>query len=140
MILGASLALVREDLRIAGVLFGAALAAKVIASVFVAPVVAIAVWIAVRRAGLSPARFGGVAVGGCGRSSLLVCVYQVRESCLSLRQYDFHRSPHFDASAPFIDPRFLAPLSWRTAYDATFRSGMFFEGQGGGEGSSIFFC
>ncbi len=44
------------------------------------------------------------------------------------------KSPHFDSQRPLADPRFTAPLSPATLYDATFHSERYFEGQGGSLG------
>ncbi len=137
MILGASLALVREDLRTAGVLFGAALAVKLIAAVFVAPAAVIAVWIAVRRKDFRPLLSAALLLAVLAAPPYLYAFIKSGNPVFPFANTIF-RSPHFDASAPFIDPRFLTPLSWRTAYDATFSSGMFFEGQGGGGGFQYF--
>ncbi|MCC7499826.1 MAG: glycosyltransferase family 39 protein [Bryobacterales bacterium] len=43
------------------------------------------------------------------------------------------RSPYFEPR-DFVDPRFKAPLSWRTLYDVTFHSHRFLEGQDGALG------
>lgn len=44
------------------------------------------------------------------------------------------RSPYFDSSVAFQDPRFHSGLSWRTLYDVTFHSGRYMEGQPGSLG------
>jgi hypothetical protein len=44
------------------------------------------------------------------------------------------RSPWFDTSSSFRDDRFMAPLQWRTLYDATFHTSRFFEGRDGALG------
>jgi hypothetical protein len=140
MILGASLAIVRfekegdaVELRIAGVLFGAALAVKLIAAIYLAPAAVIAIWIAVRRR----------AVGALLSAALLLAILAVPPYLYAFVKSgnpvfpfinNIFRSPYFDATKSFTDRRFVAPMSWHTFYDSTFRSGMFFEGQGGGAG------
>jgi hypothetical protein len=48
------------------------------------------------------------------------------------------RAPSFDASAPFEDDRYRAPLNWRTLYDLTFRTDRYYESQKGGMGFQYF--
>jgi hypothetical protein len=140
MILGASLAIVRfekegdaAEIRIAGALFGAALAVKLIAAIYLAPAAVIAIWIAVRRR----------AVGALLSAALLFAILAVPPYLYAFVKSgnpvfpflnNIFRSPYFDATKSFTDRRFVAPMSWHTFYDSTFRSGRFFEGQGGGAG------
>lgn len=140
LILGASFELVRyweknraADLSIAGALFGAALAVKLIAALFLAPAALIAVWIAVRRKDLRPLLTAAVCLALLAVPAYLFAYIKSGNPVFPFANTIF-RSPYFDAREPFIDGRFMAPLSWRTPYDAVFRSGMFFEGQGGGAG------
>ncbi len=144
MILGASFAVVRyretgeaAELRAAGALFGAALAVKLIAAVFVAPAAVIAVWAGARRKDLRPLLSAALLFAVLATPPYLYAFLKSGNPVFPFANTIF-RSPHFDTSAPFVDPRFVAPLSWRTAYDATFRSEMFFESQGGGGGFQYF--
>ncbi len=144
MILAASLAIVRYqatgsamELRTAGALFGAALAVKLIAAVFLAPAAAIAMWIALRRKHLRPLLVAALLLAVLAAPPYLYAFIKSGNPVFPFANTIF-RAPHFDTAAPFVDGRYVAPLSWRTPYDATFRSAMFFESQGGGAGFQYF--
>jgi hypothetical protein len=114
------------------VLLGAALAAKVVAAIFLAPAALMATWVAIKRKQVST----------LAAAFLLLALFAVPPYAYAWRKtgnplFPFanglFRSPYYPAES-FSDPRFTAAISWHTAYDATFRSGLFFEGQGGGAG------
>ena len=143
LILGAALAVVRYDedskaaeLYTAAALFGAALAVKLIAAMFVAPAAVILGWIAIRRrqaAALAPA---ALLLALTAAPPYLYSFIKSGNPVFPFANNIF-RSPYFEAQ-PFVDPRFAAPLSWRTLYDATFRSALYIEGQGGSAGFQYF--
>jgi hypothetical protein len=128
-LLGATLGLLRGNIATSGMLAGAAVAVKLIAVAFVAPLTVAAIVLA----GVRRWRWLGLA------------------AVLALPPYGFaylksgnpvfpfanavFRSADFDASRNFEDPRFGgARISAATPYELTFRSGKFLEGQGGAAG------
>jgi hypothetical protein len=143
MILGAVLALIRygdngkpSEIRTAGVLFGSALATKVIAAVFLAPAALVAVWWTLRRK-----QFSSLVT-----ASALLVVFAVSPYAYAWIKsgnplFPFanavFRSPYYPAES-FSDPRFATPISRHAAYDVTFRSGIYVEGQGGASGFQYF--
>ena len=144
LLLGACLALAKyveketpADLRLAGVLFGGALAVKLIAAVYLAPAAAIAIWIAARRRNLRPLVSAALLLAVFAAPPYLYALVKSGNPVFPFANALF-RSPYVDTAASFADPRFVTPLSWRAPYDATFRSGRFFEGQGGGAGFQYF--
>ena len=104
---------------------------------FLAPAALIAVWIAVRRKEWRPLLSAGLLLAVLAAPAYLYAFIKSGNPVFPFANTVF-RSPFFDAKAPFIDGRFMVPLSWRTPFDATFRSGMFYEGQGGGAGFQYF--
>ncbi len=140
LILGASLAIVRfenegeaTELRTAGALFGAALAVKLIAAIYIAPAAGIAIWIAIRRRAFRPLLAAALLLAILAAPPYLYAFLKSGNPVFPFVNNLF-RSPYFDATKSFTDRRFVVPMSWHTFYDSTFRSGMFFEGQGGGAG------
>jgi hypothetical protein len=144
LLLGAVLALLRYlddsnpgQLAIIGVLLGAALSSKLIAAAFVLPIAAIAGAVALWR--------------GQGRKALLAAALLL---LIGLPPYAYarvvtgnpifpfsnrlFRSPYYPSAQSFDDPRYHAPLSWKTPYLLTFRSEKYIEGQGGAAGFQYF--
>ena len=140
MILGGSLAIVRfeqegepAELRTAGALFGAALAVKLIAAIYIAPAAVIAVWIAVRRKSFPPLLSATLLLAMLAAPPYLYAFLKSGNPVFPFANAVF-RSPFLDTTKSFTDGRFVAPFTWHTLYDTTFRSAIFFEGQGGGVG------
>ena len=143
MIAGAVLALIRYDekgdpneLRTAGVLFGAALAAKLIAAVFLAPAALVAAWKALKRKQLPVLATASLLLVVFAAGPYAYAWVKAGNPVFPFANAVFH-SPYYPSES-FVDPRFAAQASWRTAYDATFRSGLYFEGQGGALGFQYF--
>jgi hypothetical protein len=144
MILSASLALLRylekgppDDLVLIGVFAGAAIEMKLQAGPFVAPIVLIA---AAAALGKKHGKAGLAAAA-------LLTVFAIPPYAYAFARtgnpiFPFanrvFRSPDFDAQKSFSDPRFAAPVSWRTPYELTFRSKEFMEAQGGAGGFQYF--
>ncbi|MGH9558088.1 MAG: hypothetical protein ACRD30_02540 [Bryobacteraceae bacterium] len=139
-VLGASLALIRGELAWAGLLFGAALATKVGSFAYVAPalIAAIVLW---RKA---PKKFGWRTAAAAGALCLAFAAHPYLNAWHRTGNPVFpfenqiFKSPDFDATAPFQDPRYRKPIDWKTPYDLTFRSWEFYEGQKGGLGFQYF--
>ncbi|HEX5432040.1 MAG TPA: glycosyltransferase family 39 protein [Bryobacteraceae bacterium] len=157
LILGGSLAVFRYceskesgELRNAGILFGGAMAVKAIAAVLIAPASIFAIWAAMR----SSEENRSLAVAVRKRTALSLIPAAALFAVIAAPSYVYalvktgnpvfpfentiFKSAYFDAAAPFVDGRFVQPLSWRTPYDATFRSAKFIEAQGGAAGFQYF--
>jgi len=137
MILAATLALVRSDVVTAAVFAGAALAVKVIAGAFAAPIVIIAAAVALRK------RQWTRAMATAGFLILFAAppyVYAYAKTGNPVFPFANARfkSPDFDAEQSFLDLRFTTPLSWKIPYDITIRSKDFLEAQGGAGGFQYF--
>jgi hypothetical protein len=144
LILGGSLALLRYDesgesaeLRTAGALLGAAMAVKLTAVVFAAPAALIGIWLAVRRTQFRACLQAAAVLVVLAAPPYVFSIVKTGNPVFPFANTVF-RSPYFDTSEPFTDPRFAAPISWKTAYNVTFRSGQYFEGQGGASGFQYF--
>jgi hypothetical protein len=144
MILAAALAILRYleegrqgDLLLMGVFLGAAIEMKLQAGAFVAPILLIAAGAVIGKrqwkAGLTAAA--------------LLAVFAIPPYAYAFARtgnpiFPFanrvFRSPDFDPQKSFADPRFVAPFSWRTPYEVTFRSKEFMEAQGGAAGFQYF--
>lgn len=118
------------ELLVLGVLLGAALASKLIAAPYVAPLLlcagAVALWRGQARMWLSLALFALFAAPPYAYSRI-----QTGNPVFPFANAVF-QSPHYYSGKSFDDLRFHQPLSWRTPYDLTFRSDRYFEGNGGG--------
>jgi 4-amino-4-deoxy-L-arabinose transferase-like glycosyltransferase len=143
MIMGAVLALIRYDengdpseIRTAGVLFGAAISTKVIAAVFLLPAAFVAVWMVVKRRQLSTMAAAALLLAIFAAPPYAYAWVKARNPLFPFANAIF-RSPYYPPES-FADPRFRPPISWHTAYDATFRSGLYFEAQGGAPGFQYF--
>jgi hypothetical protein len=144
LILGGALALVRYDeteeifeLRTAGVLLGAAMAAKLTAVVFAAPAALIGIWMAARRSHVLVLSQAAAALLVFAAPPYVYSLVKTGNPVFPFANTVF-RSPYYDTATPFSDVRFVAPLSWDTPYDVTFRSGSYSEGQGGATGFQYF--
>jgi hypothetical protein len=134
LVLGAVVVVLdEEDLRVAGILIGAAVAVKLIAVAFAIP---IAGWALVRtRRGLVAAACAALLLG---LPPYLFAFAKSGNPIFPFANAVF-RSPDYDAETSFKDPRFgdLRP-SWKAPYEMTFQSAMFVEGQGGAAGFQYF--
>jgi hypothetical protein len=144
MVLGAVLALVRysesgktAELRAAGVFFGAALAVKLIAAIFIAPAVCMAAFVAWKHGRLRQLLPAAALLAFFAAPPYVYSWAKSGNPVFPFANAIF-RSPYFGTTESFSDPRFTAPISWRTPYDVTFRSGKYFEGQPGGAGFQYF--
>jgi hypothetical protein len=144
MVLGAALVLVRysessktAELRAAGVLFGAALAVKLIAAIFIAPAVFIAAFAAWKHGRLRQLLPAAALLAFFASPPYIYSWAKSGNPVFPFANAIF-RSSYFGTTESFSDPRFTAPISWRTPYDVTFRSGKYFEGQAGGAGFQYF--
>lgn len=132
LLLGAVIVLVEEgDLRIVGVLAGAAVAVKLIAVAFALPLAVMAL-----RGKARVAAFGLALL-----FALPTYVFAYAKSGNPIFPFAnaVFRSPDYASETSFKDPRFgdLHP-SWTAPYDLTFRSAMYVEGQGGAAGFQYF--
>jgi hypothetical protein len=147
LILGGALALVRyeesgtqvrkSDLLTAATFLGAAMAVKLTAAVFVAPAALIGLWLADRRKQFRTLLQAAAVLAALAAPPYVYSFIKTGNPVFPFANTVF-RSPFFDVSEPFADPRFAAPISSKTAYDITFRSGSYFEGQGGAAGFQYF--
>ena len=145
LILGATLALVRyaetndaRDLRVTGALTGAAIAVKLIAVAFAVPLFLLALFVLWRT------RAWGAGLAAAAAALVFaVPPYAFAYTKSGNPVFPFanavFRSPDYDAEKSFVDPRYadLRP-SWNAAYDMTFRSAVYVEGQGGSAGFQYF--
>ena len=126
-----------SDLLTAGALLGAAMAVKLTAAVFVAPAALIGLWLAARRKQFRTLLQAAAVLAALAAPPYVYSLIKTGNPVFPFANTVF-RSPYFDTSQPFADPRFAAPISSTTAYDITFRSGSYFEGQGGAAGFQYF--
>jgi len=144
LILGAVLAVVRYsdnarpgELRTAGALFGAAIAVKVIAVIYLAPAAVFTAWSAFQRRQLAPIASAAVLLAALAAPPYTYAWIKSGNPLFPFANTLF-KSPYFSATEPFTDPRFSAPLNWRSGYDVTFQSERYFEGQAGAAGFQYF--
>jgi hypothetical protein len=144
LILGGVLALIRydqggkpQDMRAAGALFGAALATKLTAAVFLLPASVLAVYAAWKRKQAWPLIAAAALLALFALPPYGYAWAKSGNPVFPFANAVF-RSPDFDTTQSFSDPRFAAPLSWRTPYDVSFRTGTYLEGRGGGGGFQYF--
>ncbi len=142
MILGASLAVCRGELVWAGILMGAALSTKVGTTAYLLPAALVAVW-NLTRSGSWRRQWKSVIV-----ATVLFAVFAAPPYLNSLGRTgnpmfpffnDVFKSPQFETSPTAVqDFRFHKTLTWKSLYDATFRSNQYFEGQNGSIGFQYF--
>jgi hypothetical protein len=144
LILAATLALVRylqenhdADLILAAVFVGAALAVKVLAGAFALPIVIIAAAAAFRKRQWKPALIALALLALFAAPTYVFAYAKTGNPIFPFANATF-QSPDFDTEQSFADPRFIAKLSWKTAYTTTFRSNDFLEAQGGAVGFQYF--
>lgn len=141
LILGATLALSRGEWVYAGVLFGAAMSAKVGSVAFVIPAAAVAFVTLMRREN-APKRWRPAAIAAAlfivfAAPPYANAWWKTRSPIYPFMNNVF-RSPYFEPANVFHDARFQKKLDWKTPYDTTFRSNQYFEGQKGGLGFQYF--
>lgn len=144
MILAASLALLRylesgksRHLILMGIFAGAAMAVKVIAGGLVAPIVLVGAVAAFRRREWRTALTAGALLVVFAAPPYVYAFAKTGNPVFPFANRVF-RSPDYDTSQSFSDPRFEAKLSWKTPYEITFRSQKFLEAQGGAGGFQYF--
>ena len=144
MIVGATLSLMRywndgrrRDLLLTGIFTGAAVSVKLIAAAFAAPIVLLASLALFRKRAWAAAGLAGGLLVLFAAPPYLYAFEKTGNPIFPFSNALF-RSPDFDASKSFSDPRFVAPFSWKTPYDLTFRSKKFMEAQGGASGFQYF--
>ncbi len=144
MILAATLALLRyleagrsRDLILTGIFAGAAMAVKVIAGGLAAPIVLVAAVAAFRRREWRMALTAGALLVLFAAPPYAYAFAKTGNPVFPFANRVF-RSPDFDTSQSFSDPRFAAKPSWETPYEITFRSKEFLEAQGGAGGFQYF--
>lgn len=144
MILAATLSLARYwedgrrgDLLLVAAFTGAAVSVKLIAAAFAAPIVCLATIALFRKRAW---RTLPAAVGLLILFAAPPYVYAFAKTGNPIFPFSnaVFRSPDFDTTKSFSDPRFTTPFSLRTPYDLTFRSGKFMEAQGGAGGFQYF--
>jgi hypothetical protein len=126
-----------QELAIAGFLLGAAAAVKLIAGAFLIPIAVLAVWGAAKRRQWKPLPVAA-ALAAIVAAPPYVYAYAKTGNPVFPFENQIFRSPQFDTSESFDDPRYHAPRSWKTPYEITFRSAQFIEGQGGAAGFQYF--
>ncbi len=141
LILGATLALSQGAMICAGVLFGAAMSAKLGSIAFVIPAVVVAAMtVATDKNGSRrwrPAALAAVLFIVFASPPYVNAWWKTRNPIYPFMNNVF-RSPYFEPANVIRDVRFQKRLDWRTLYDATFRSNGYFEGQKGGLGFQYF--
>ncbi|MEO5926577.1 MAG: hypothetical protein ABIR70_22365 [Bryobacteraceae bacterium] len=145
MLVGATLAVLRysdshepHELHTAGILTGAAVAVKLIAVAFAVPLallIAIFTW---RTRAWKPALISAVAALALALPTYAFAYARSGNPIFPFANAVF-RSPDYDATKSFVDPRYgdLHP-SWDAPYVMTFRSDIYVEGQGGAAGFQYF--
>jgi len=148
MILAGTLALARYldkgqhgDLALTGVFTGAAVAVKLQAGAFVVPIVIVAAmavfWKRERKRAWRAALTAGASLVLFAAPPYAYAFALTGNPIFPFANRVF-RSPDFDTSKSFSDPRFREALSWKTPYEITFRSKEFMEAQGGAAGFQYF--
>lgn len=142
MILGGALALCRREAVWAGILFGSAFSIKVGTMAFLAPAAVIGVVVLAkirdprqrwRTAALATALFAVFA------APPYVNAWWKTGNPVYPFFNNVFRSPYFETSPTAVrDTRFHRDSTWKTPYEATFRSKEYFEGQNGSLGFQYF--
>ncbi len=145
LLVGATLALVRygesddaQELRITGALAGAAVAVKLIAVAFAVPLFLLSL-LALRRTRAWGAGLAALTAALVFAMPPYAFAYAKSGNPIFPFANAVFRSPDYDAEKSFVDPRYadLHP-SWDAAYEMTFRSAVYVEGQGGAAGFQYF--
>jgi len=144
MILAALLALAnylesekREDLLLTAIFAGAAIAVKVLAGAFAVPIVLVGSWAVFQKRRWRTALLAGVLLMLFALPPYVYAFAKTGNPVFPFANRVF-QSPDYDTTKSFSDPRFTAPLSWRTPYEVTFRSKEYLEAQGGAGGFQYF--
>jgi hypothetical protein len=152
LLLGASVAVLSCRWIVAGALLGAALASKLGAFAFLAPMLVIAVVEIRKRATKLESPLASEAREKNARwrvaaGALILIVFaappylnawlKTGNPVFPFANQTF-RSPDFDFRSPLEDQRYQAGVDWQTPYDLTFHSARYFEGQSGSVGFQNF--
>lgn len=122
-----------REVLLSGILLGASLAVKLQACVFLLPAAVlggIACW---RQKKRKPFVVAAALIVVFGAPIYTYAFAKTGNPIFPFANTRF-RSPYYDTVNAFSDPRFNAPLSWKTPYDLTFHSNLYFESQPGGSG------
>jgi hypothetical protein len=126
-----------DDVAAIGLLLGAALASKLIAAANVLPIAVLTLLFAIRRKHLSSTAVAGVLLIAIGVIPYAYSWVVTGNPVFPFLNAVFH-SPYYPDAKNFTDVRYLAPLSLKTGYAATFQSGSYMEGRGGAGGFQYF--
>ena len=126
----------RAYLVTAGILFGAALSVKLMAVAFIAPAAAIACFTVARRKQVRAAVPAAMLLLVFAAPPYLYAWWKTGNPVFPFANSVF-RSPYFPKTS-LIDARYNEPLTWKTPYEATFRSSHFYEGRNGSFGFQYF--
>jgi hypothetical protein len=145
LILAAVLALLRYldheqpgELVWLGVFTGAAFSAKLIAGAYIAPIICAGAFFAMRARRWRALAIALLLAALCGLPPYAYAWAKTGNPVFPFSNAVF-KSPYYYSDRSFDDVRYHAPLSWKTPYDLTFRSGKYFEGTGGGAGFQYLF-
>ncbi|MEO8097308.1 MAG: hypothetical protein ABI811_06360 [Acidobacteriota bacterium] len=145
LVLAATLALLRHfdsddgrELLLVAVLSAAAVAVKLIAAAFAAPL-AVLVGFSVIRSKAWRHGLAAAAVAVLFAAPPYLFAFAKSGNPIFPFENAVFQSPDYDAEKSFVDPRYadLQP-SWNAAYEMTFRSARYVEGQGGAAGFQYF--
>lgn len=143
MLLGASVAVLSSNWMAASALLGAALASKLGAFAFLAPMLVVAV-VQIRK---RPAGEPKTPRRRWAAAAMILLVFAAPPYVNAWSKTgnpvfpfanQIFRSPDFDLRSPLEDQRYQAAVDWKTPYDATFHSARYFEGQSGSAGFQHF--
>lgn len=135
--LGALVALIDGELVWAGALLGTGLAVKFGTAAFLGPAIVVAAVTAVREKKGRQAAFGGILLVVLAAPTFVTAWAKTGNPVYPYMNHIF-KAPSFESEEPFQDTRYRKSLSWTTAYDLTFRSPDYYEGQKGGMGFQYF--
>jgi hypothetical protein len=124
-------------LVLAGLLFGSALSTKLGAAVFVALPAAIGILVAAQRKHMRQAAWAGLLFLAFAAPPYVNAWRKTGNPIFPFANGVF-RSPYFETASSVDDPRFHAPLNWRTLYDLAFHSQRYYESQNGALGFQYF--
>jgi hypothetical protein len=143
LVLSAVLAVVRyadsgqaRELIVMSALAGAAVASKLIAAAFVAPLFAIALVVALPR--WRPLAASALVLCALAVPPYVFAWVKTGNPIFPFSNQVF-RSPYYDSTKAFEDLRYQAALSWKTPYAITFRSRGYLEAPGGGAAGFQYF-
>lgn len=138
LLVAAVLALLEGELVLAAALMGAAGATKLIAVAYAAPVLGIVAWLAWEQRRLKEL-FAAAGVFVLLAAPPYAFAYAKSGNPIFPFANHIFKSPDYDATKPFVDPRYeKVHPSWDALYDITFRSDVYIEGDGGAAGFQYF--